>query len=224
MEIDYAFAFITFLVFTIIAISIYIGNFNLGTLAGVDASADKLIDDLMGYLEESVYEIPARYGSSGSASDKPLYINMTWDFGQSSTRVYNEGTQVDCKIEGNAIHWVADLHDGWNYFTVKFANNTEDTNCTGAFSTANENQTEVWATEKSLMILQSNIDAMLSTGYDDFKTQIGTDRDFRVEINTTEGLATYGKSIPAKSSVYLRERRSKIFENSTMALVSVWVW
>ncbi|MFH1294548.1 MAG: hypothetical protein ABIH90_01230 [Candidatus Aenigmatarchaeota archaeon] len=224
MEIDYTIAFITFLVFSVMALAMYINNFSVGTVTDLEAGADRTNEIILGYLEADVYSIPTRFSSSGGYSDKPLYFNFTWPFGQNSTRVYYEGGQVACKIEGNAIHWQSDLHDGWNYFNITFANNTEVMNCTGTYDTTDENQTIPWAQEKRSMILQSSIHSMQATDVDAFKSQQGISRDFRVEINASGSVASYGKIIPDRSDVYLRTTTSQIFENGTAAVVSVWVW
>lgn len=226
MEIDYAVAFMTFLVFAVIAVAMYINTFSIDASIDLGAAADRINEDVLDYLKDDVYEIPTRFNSSGADTDKPLYFNFTWPFGENTTRVYYQdtGTQVSCKIEGDAIHWQSDLHDGDNDFLIRFANMSETMNCTGAFSTVNENQTIPWAQEKATMLLQTNIDAMVDMGYRSFKNFIGANRDFRVEINVSGSVLEFGRSMPSRSEVYLRTSRSQIFENSTSAEVSIWVW
>lgn len=227
MEVDYVVAFITFLFFAVLAIAYYVNMFTLGSPLDLDAAADKVNEDVLDYLRRDVYEIPVRFQSSGAASDKPLYFNYTWPFGangQNSTRVYAGSTQLGCKIAGEAIHWQSDLHDGWNDFRVKFANKSEAMNCSGTFSTVNENQTIPWAEEKKKMVLQSQIDSMVALGYNTFKSTIGAERDFRVEVNVSGSVTEFGKSIPSRSDVYRRETESVVFESGNNATVSVWVW
>jgi hypothetical protein len=224
MEIDYVVAFIAFLFFAALAIGYYVSTFQLGSPHSMDAAADKINADILDYLQRDVYEIPARFQSNGIVPGKVLYFNCTWPFGQNSTRVYAGSTQLDCKIEGDAIHWQGDLHDGWNDFRVKFANNTENMNCSGTFDTADENQTVPWAEEKTLMIIQEQADSMAAMGYDSFKSSISAERDFRAEINVSGSVTNFGKSLPSRSDIYVRETEAAVFESGSNATVSVWVW
>ncbi len=224
MEVDYAMAFIAFLFFASLSVAYYVSINPLWPTAGTVAAADRTNDGVLGYLLADVHEVPVRFNSDGAASDKPLYFNFTWPFGQNSTRVYAGALQLPCKIAGDAVHWQSDLHDGWNDFRVKFANKTEAMNCTGAFDTANENQTIPWAQEKKTMLLQSRIDSMLAMGYVAFKAAVGADRDFRVEINASGSVTGFGASLPTRSDIHRRVALTYIFENATAAEVSVLVW
>ena len=227
MDIDYAVSFTAFITFAALAIALYANIMQLPAATGLEAAADSITASVKGYLLGDVYEVPVRFQSSGAASGKTLYFNFTWEpgeNGENSSRVYAGTALLPCKVEGNALHWQADLHDGWNDFSLRFANVAGAKNCSGTYDTTNETATIPWAQVKRSMLLQPRVDSMVALGYEPFKSSLAANRDFRVEVNSSGVETTFGKSLPTRSDVMRRSISAQAFESGGNATVAVFVW
>jgi len=224
MDVDYAVSFTAFIIFAALAIAYYVNIMQLPAPTGLEA-AESIATSVKDYLLEDVYEVPVRFHSTGASSAKTLYFNFTWPSGaENTTRIYAGSTPIPCKVEGNALHWQADLHDGWNDFSMRYANASGAMNCTGTYDTVGENVTISWAQTKRRMLLQSNVNSMIAMGYDAFKSSIAANRDFRVEVNVSGTETTFGKALPSRSDVIRRTFNAQAFENGGNATIAVFVW
>jgi len=70
----------------------------------------------------------------------------------------------------------------------------------------------------------AQITTMNTTAYDTFRQQLSVSRNFRVELNISGAVTTYGPNLPGASNVYATSVNSLVEETNQNATVRVMSW
>lgn len=224
MDLDWAIAILVFLVFVTWGFSFYFSLFQEGSSQVLSTAADTVRDDILDYLRVETYKIPVRFESGSSYANAVLKFNYDWPFGKNTTRVYSGASSLDCQFSGDILYWETNLSAGDNYFHIKLANLSETLNCDSSFNTSGSNETTPWVMEEGKRFSQSRIDKMTNTSYGRFRKRLGIKRNFRIELNQTGNLTTYGPALPKASPVESRESSGRMWPGDEEIDFTVMVW
>lgn len=224
MNVDWMVAIVIFIFFAAWSFSYYAGFFKVEQ-ESFEYFGDMVKDKIVDFLSLDIYEVPIKFNSTNSTNDTILYLEFVWPEGtKNSTRVFLDEQTLPCRITNDVIYWQANLTEGFNYFTIEFANKNESVQCSSPFSIVNENKTIPWAMEKRVLISQSKIDEMMNTNYEKFRENMGINENFRIEIENSTSVMSYGKSIPSGREVYVPTFKSRIWESGENVNISIAIW
>lgn len=225
MQIDSMVGIGVFLVFVAWSFNFYSLNFQQES-EPLKELADRIHEDVIGYLEADVYSVPVRFNSPGSTTGTVLYLAFSWPQGtKNSTKVKEGGASLACEIMDDYVYWQSDLDEGNNYFTLEIANTSIAMECQGSFNKSVVNHTLAYGEEKVKLVSQTRIASMAAMSYSDFKGAIGlSGADFRVKIENTTGTIEYGLTIPKNRNVYVPVSSNRIWESDEPVNISVAVW
>jgi len=216
---------VIFLFFVVWSFVFFYGTTSIEREDPMAGAKDVVSDNVVEYLVTDLYEIPVRYASQNNTSNSVFYFDYVWpsEGAKNSTKVYGNGSQLSCNITGDRLYWQADADEGNNYFTVKYSDENEVMNCTGGGLGTPINQTIPWSAVGHSVFSQDKADNMTSTIYSTFKKNLGILRDFRVEMNVSGSVTTYGPPTPNATSVYVKTNRYTT-EDNNKAEIRVMVW
>ena len=224
VSVDWILGIAIFTVFTAFGI-VYFVNIAPSPESPLQDVTGLIAEKVLDYIQVDVYQVPLIYNSSGPETDAVLYFDFTWPSGtRNSTRVFADGTELPCIIQGDRFYWQANLTAGVNTFRIKMSNQTTSMRCTGTFSTAGARRVIPFSLEKEKMISQARLNQMVSTNYGSFKTAQGINRDFQVALNVSGNLITYGATPLNATNVYVKEKWKRIEENGQPVNIIIKVW
>ena len=213
MELDWIIASVFFLLFIAGAFTIYFSAFP--EISTLEYKADVINDKVISFLKPDGYRVPIEY-SSGTSGNMILYFNFEWPFGKDSTKIYSSSS-LQCQIIGDRVYFQANVIEGNNYFTMKFSD--EDViGCDSTLDISAVNISTALAMEKEDIVSNNRLNEMLGTDYETFKSSLGIEGDFRVDIDGD----TYGPK-PLRNTV-VREINSKIRETGENTKIRLLVW
>jgi len=219
MNVDWAVAISAFLIF------IGIGFASYWTLFEPDANPvqqalDPINEKVLSCMQVESWSVPVSYNSSSSGI-AVLHFDFNWPAGTSdSARVLDSGLQLSCMLQGNRMYFEANVQIGQNDFDMVFANTSSPLQCSSIIDTTNSIHATPLASEKSWKISQSRISQMLGTEYTQFRQSLGIARNFQVDT----GSGVYGPQPPDKTSVYVKETNSILYETGQPVTIRVKVW
>ena len=194
----------------------------------MEGIADRASDRLVGYLSVPAYEMPVKHVSAGNVLGAVFWLDYAWPSAaaRNSTMVYKGSTRIsgsDCNITGSRLYWKSNADAGANNFKVVYYERNATMNCTGGGLGSPVNRTLPWAAVRTSRLSQSRISTMAGMDYESFKAALDLGRDFRVQVNASGYVTTYGPPTPNSTSVY-EKTTSAATEAGNSAEVMVWVW
>lgn len=224
MNVDWILGFIIFIIFTTWAIGFYFSIYTAGVMNELKVSALHIKDDILSFLTSNMYEIPVRYNSTLSETNAVLYIYYSWPFGKNSTKVLHNSSSLPCMFIGNTLYWQTDISPGMNYFRIEFVEEDTDLNCNSTFDISTANKTIPWSLETKEVFLQEKIDNMTSMNYSKFKSLLGINRNFRIEMQINGNETVYGLRLPPASNVFVNTASGIIYETGKSINLKIMVW
>jgi len=182
---------------------------------------------IIGNISSSVYDVPVTYASPDqTTSVMHAYYSWKSEDEQRTTMVFSSvSAQLPCKIDSGVLYWQSAVVAGQNNFTIRVSNRTEpDLNCTGTFDTTGSNLTIPYAGDLKIMLSQDAIDSMVATGYDNFKSYNGINRDFRIMLEAAGGTTAYGSVPPNTTNVFSEEKWFKFEETDGNVKITTLIW
>ena len=221
--VDWVIGLGVFLIFVSISFTYYSSMFQKEASPLEDA-ADYVADQVMGYLKVDVYDVPVRFYAPGSASSQVLYFNYTWPYGKETTQVYSGTTGLPCYISGDTVYWRSDVSAGYNYFRVRYSNQTTAMRCTSSLDLSQLNKTAPFAAERQQMLSRAKVNEMLSASYGAFSDSLDLNMDFRLYLNESGTVTEYGLSPPNATSTRVVTRWGRMEDNNNEAELRILVW
>jgi hypothetical protein len=225
-SIDGVVAFVLFLIFVSWSFVYFSTILSVEAANPLEGTIKSVSDNIVEYLTVDAYEMPVRHNSNSNVTDAVFYFDYVWpsEGAKNSTKVYNNiGDPVFCNITGNTIFWMADADAGFNYFTITYSNKNVTLNCSDGDLGNPINKTIPWSAVRKRKVSQERINDMVNTGHESFKTKLGIERDFRVEMNVSGSITVYGMSPPNATSVYTKTTLHAT-ENNQQAEIKVLIW
>lgn len=223
VSVDWAIGIGVFLIFVAISFSYYSAAFPPGDGMLEDVSG-YVVDQILDEIKVDVYDVPIRFNSPGSATDQVFFFNYTWPYGKNTTKIYSGSTSLPCYISGDVVYWKADVSAGYNYFKMRYSNQSVAMRCTSSLTLTQLNKTAPWAEEHQRMFSQTQIDTMTGTGYGAFSDSLDLNMDFRIYINESGTVTQYGKTPPNATSVRVMRRWGVMEDTGNDVEVRLLVW
>jgi hypothetical protein len=230
MNLDWIVAIFIFLFFTAWSFSYYFMLFPTKNPMNLESAAETVEGRIIDYLSVDCKEIPVRFNSSGAVADVVLYFNYTWPYNKNATKVVTDKTSMsslDCRYVGDTLYWKTDLSDGFNYFWIVMLDIADTPlNCNGTFNVSDAIQTIPWVEEADTMLVMDRINEMTNTSYNQFKSTLSINRNFRIEMNISGTVIEYGSNKPKISDIYLREKSENVYTDTGVkkADIKIFVW
>ncbi|MCD6590992.1 MAG: hypothetical protein J7K72_03390 [Candidatus Aenigmarchaeota archaeon] len=225
IEIDWIIGMFVFFVFIAWAFIYYSGMFQ-PDVDYLDEMADVVQEAVVNNISVDVFSVPVVFNSPADVQDAVLVAEYVWYNGEkNSTKVYENGQTLPCRIVGDKLYWQTNLSQGINRFTIEFANVNVTLNCNSSFSVEHSNMTVPWVLEKNEMVSLNKIYHMTNTSYSKFKEIAGLKNDFMFNIVSPSVNITYGKQIPrGMIDINVDTRRFVIWELAEPANITIAVW
>ena len=232
MDLDWIISIAAFLVFVSWALFFYTNAVlpvQTGEQGSLLAVNQKVVDFLTVEVRESDIRVVATVANENSSV---FFLTYPWSFGKNTTRVFNSsGGQLGCYMwaHNNTLYFRGNLTVGGdpttnNYFKMRYRNESTAMNCTTSFAIVNESGVVAWPAKPLRLLSIAQITTMNTTAYDTFRQQLSVTRNFRVELNISGAVTTYGPNLPGASNVYATSVNSLVEETNQNATVRVMSW
>lgn len=222
MDLDWVVAIVMFLVFLSWGF-IYYSQFSVQAV-DMESALVRVSDGVMDFLEVEVYNMPVRFYSENNTAGSILYSIYTWPKGsKNSTEVLSGGVSLPCMFLGDILYWQSALDIGYNYFLVEFSTVNTTLNCDSSLVLGEESQAIPDSIQKSKRVSQSKVDEMLGSDYQEFKSMLGIESDFRLEIENSSA-SGFGPKPPGNVNVYVRTHNAIVLESGDEITIRVLVW
>ena len=135
---------------------------------------DNVGDNILDAISVETYTIPIPVTSSENLTNHVFFFLNYWEGGNgSSTKVYEDGSQINCQINNSEIYWMSDFSSGESKdFEVRYVSEGMPLNCTETTYMFQPNMSKVvpHSTERKTMISDYKISILNSTNYYKFRS------------------------------------------------------
>jgi hypothetical protein len=225
MDIDWVLGIAVFLFFVAWSFTFYFSVFRFDQNY-LDTAADIEMGKILDYISIPVYSAPIFVNSSVTENDVILYSGYVGYAENRNTTRVRSMAYLPCIISGNNTYWKTNLYPGEEEFAIEIAD-TEAASplCTGNFSLAGARQVVPRALEETSRISTTKIADINAMGYDNFRKEIRTTQDFRLELEDPFTNSSFGKPLPqGAENVFVRKSGGVMWEMMFAVNVTFYIW
>ncbi len=220
MNVDWAVAIGVFMMFVIWSAVYYTSFFSM--TPDVSEGTGALSLKVMDFLETEEYAIPVSYDSPASGQGV-LYADVSVPGeAESGLRVLEDGSDLDCMLQGDRLYWESDLPAGENLFTISYSD-AGTAGCTDILSTSGANQVFPLTAVKIPKVSQSTLTSLQATPYNSFRSSLGIQGNIRLEWSgPIQG--SHGPEPPTNTDISVSETSRPYLESPGTLNIRIIFW